>query len=59
MAIRIVSDSTSDLSKEQIARYGITILPLCIIMDGKSYYDYGCVPQPGFWAIAGFSVTLF
>ena len=40
MAIRIVSDSTSDLSKEQIARYGITILPLCIIMDGKSYYDW-------------------
>ncbi|MBO4685057.1 MAG: DegV family protein, partial [Lachnospiraceae bacterium] len=28
MAIRIVSDSTSDLSKEQIDRYGITILPL-------------------------------
>ena len=28
-------------------------------LTGKSYYDYGCVPQPGFWAIAGFSVTLF
>ena len=25
-------------------------------LTGKRYYDYGCVPQPGFWAIAGFSV---
>ncbi|MBR5712841.1 MAG: DegV family protein [Lachnospiraceae bacterium] len=39
MAVRIVADSTCDLSKEQIEKYGITVLPLCIIMDGKSYYD--------------------
>ena len=27
-------------------------------LTGKQYFDYGCVPQPGFWAIAGFSVEL-
>ncbi|MBO4653688.1 MAG: DegV family protein [Lachnospiraceae bacterium] len=38
--VRIVADSTCDLSPELIANYGITIIPLCIIMDGKSYYDW-------------------
>ena len=37
--IRIVADSTCDLSKELIEKYDITIIPLCIIMDEKSYYD--------------------
>jgi len=27
-------------------------------LTGKRYFDYGCVPQPGFWAIAGFSVEI-
>lgn len=25
-------------------------------LTNRQYFDYGCVPQPGFWAIAGFSV---
>ena len=37
--IRIVADSTCDLSNELIEKYDITIIPLCIIMDEKSYYD--------------------
>ncbi len=37
--IRIVADSTCDLSKELIEKYEITILPLCIVMGEKSYYD--------------------
>lgn len=37
--IRIVADSTCDLSPELIEKYDITIVPLCIIMDEKSYYD--------------------
>lgn len=28
-------------------------------ITGKRYFDYGCVPQPGFWAIAGVTVDLF
>lgn len=37
--VRIFADSTCDLSEELIDRYGITIVPLCIVLDDKSYYD--------------------
>ncbi len=37
--VRIVADSTCDLSEELIAEYGITIDPLCIVLDEKSYFD--------------------
>ncbi len=37
--VRIIADSTCDLSKELIEKYEITIVPLCIVLDGKSYYD--------------------
>ena len=37
--IKIVADSTCDLSKELIEKYDISIIPLCIVLDGKSYYD--------------------
>lgn len=37
--IRIVADSTCDLSQELIDKYHISVIPLCIVMDDKSYYD--------------------
>ena len=37
--IRIVADSTCDLSAELLAKYDIPVIPLSIIMDDKSYYD--------------------
>ena len=37
--IRILADSTCDLSQELVKKYGITIVPLSIIMGDKSYYD--------------------
>lgn len=37
--VRIVADSTCDLSPELIEKYEITIVPLCIVLDGKSYFD--------------------
>lgn len=37
--IRIVSDSTCDLSPELIGKYDVTIIPLCIILGEKSYFD--------------------
>ncbi|MBQ7955162.1 MAG: DegV family protein [Lachnospiraceae bacterium] len=39
MGIKIISDSTCDLSKELIEQYNISIIPLCIVMGDKSYYD--------------------
>jgi DegV family protein with EDD domain len=37
--VRIVADSTCDLSPDLIAKYDIPVIPLSIIMDDKSYYD--------------------
>ena len=42
MRIKIIADSTCDLSKELIEKYDITILPLTVIKDGDSvrFYDH-------------------
>jgi DegV family protein with EDD domain len=37
--IHIVTDSTADLTTEQIAQYSIHVVPLNIQIDGKSYID--------------------
>ncbi len=37
--ISIFADSTCDLSDELIEKYNITIIPLSIIIDDKSYFD--------------------
>lgn len=37
--VKIIADSTCDLSRDIIDRYDITIIPLSIIMGDKSYYD--------------------
>ena len=39
MKIKILSDSTCDLSKELIEKYDITILPLTVIKDGEQFSD--------------------
>ncbi len=37
--VRIIADSTCDLSEEMLKKYDVKIIPLCIVMDEKSYYD--------------------
>ena len=37
--IKIISDSTCDLSKDLIEKYDITILPLHIHLDEEEYQD--------------------
>ncbi len=37
--IKIIADSTCDLSKELLEQYNISIIPLCINMGDKSYKD--------------------
>lgn len=37
--VKIVADSTCDLSKELLEKYDISVIPLCIVMGEKSYYD--------------------
>jgi len=39
MTIHVVTDSTADLTTEQIAQYSIHVVPLTIQIDGKTYVD--------------------
>ena len=39
MRIKITSDSTCDLSREQIEKYGIEVMPLAVAMGEKNYRD--------------------
>ena len=39
MKIKIISDSTCDLSQELLEKYDITLTPLTVIKDGKNYSD--------------------
>jgi len=39
MKIKIMSDSTCDLSKELIEKYNIELVPLTIVKDGQDYKD--------------------
>lgn len=45
MKIKIVTDSTADLSPEEIAQHEINVIPLTIEIDGQSYVD-GVTIQP-------------
>ena len=37
--IAIVTDSTSDLTSDQAARYGITVVPLNVLFGGEQFQD--------------------
>lgn len=39
MSVKIISDSTCDLSKELVERYHVEILPLHIVLGDKEYLD--------------------
>lgn len=39
MNIKIISDSTCDLSPQQIAQYNITIVPLVVIKNNENFHD--------------------
>lgn len=39
MNIKIMSDSTCDLSKELVEKYNITIVPLTVVKDGREFTD--------------------
>ena len=39
MRVKIISDSTCDLSPELLERYDIAITPLCVIKDGEEFHD--------------------
>ena len=49
MGIRIITDSTSDISKEQAAKSGITIVPLKVIFSDREYKEGVEITIEGFY----------
>ena len=39
MNIKVISDSTCDLSQDLLNKYNITLMPLTVVKDGKEYRD--------------------
>ena len=37
--VKIIADSTCDLSEELLKKFNITIIPLCVIMGDITYQD--------------------
>ena len=55
MNIRIMTDSTCDLSPAYLQAHDVTVIPLTVNLDGKSYTDDGVAITPDhiFKAVAG------
>ncbi len=54
MKIKILSDSTCDLTPQLLEKYNITLFPLTVIMDGKQYQDgINITPQAIFNHVSG------
>ncbi len=54
MKIKVLSDSTCDLSKELLEKYDITMIPLIVMKDGKEYSDgINITPADIFAHVAG------
>ena len=49
--IRIVTDSTADLSPEMVERYGIQVVPLTVFVEGKAYKDKIDITNDAFYDI--------
>src|SRR5690625_3905182 len=49
--IKIVTDSTVQLSEEEIKKYGISIVPLNVIVDGKTYLDNVNITKDEFFSV--------
>lgn len=58
MAIRIITDSTSDIPLENCPSLGIDIVPLSVIIDGKKYTDGVDLKKEQFYELLEKSTTL-
>lgn len=46
--IKIVTDSTTDLTEQEIEKYNITVVPLNSLIEGQSYIDGVTISRPEF-----------
>jgi DegV family protein with EDD domain len=58
LAIRIITDSTSDIPLESQPSLGINIVPLSVIIDGKKYTDGIDLKKEQFYKLLAQSTTL-
>jgi len=58
LAIRIITDSTSDIPLENCPSLGIDIVPLSVIIDGKKYTDGVDLKKEQFYELLEKSTTL-
>ena len=49
MKIKIITDSTSNLTKEQALKYDIDIIPCYVVIDGKDILDDGSIAPHEFY----------
>jgi DegV family protein with EDD domain len=47
--VAIVTDTISCLPPELVKEYGINVVPICLILDGKSYRDQVDIDNDEFW----------
>jgi DegV family protein with EDD domain len=47
--IKIITDSTSNLTPEQVKKYDLEVIPCYIVLDGKDILDDGSIPQSEFY----------
>jgi len=47
--IKIITDSTSNLTPEQVRKYDIEVIPCYVVIDGKDILDDGSIPQSEFY----------
>lgn len=58
MAIRIVTDSASDIGPEEAGLLGITVIPLTVTIDGREYADMVDISHREFYKLLAESKTL-
>ncbi|MCK5304820.1 MAG: DegV family protein [Candidatus Heimdallarchaeota archaeon] len=49
MKIKIITDSTSNLTPVQVKKYDLEVIPCYIVLDGKDILDDGSIPQSEFY----------
>ena len=57
-AVRIVTDSSSDLTDEQVADFAITVVPLTVRFGDQEFVDRRDLTPQTFWAKVAASATL-
>ena len=56
--IKIVTDSSVQLTPEEVEKYNITVIPLSVMIDGTVYIDGKTITRPRFVELMNQSTAL-